>query len=352
MNGRRPIRETPELADFFADGVEAHIPATRLQRMSLIGRIATGLGLGAMVTFLPTDTSEDPRPMPPRDVAPLLVEAPPLDLLPTVEILKPSIQGGAVVPPLPESIQAPMLTAYTQAHGAAQAPDGEDRVDFNGIRVPLSIAQTILNAAKATGADPVVMMAIADKESSFDVDAKARTSTATGLYQFVEQSWLEAVRDFGAKHGMEEDAKAVKTERGGRVYVDDPVQLRGILDKRKDPALAALMACERTLAASATVKKRVGADLSRGEIYMTHLMGTNGAGKLIETVATEPNRSSASVFPKAAASNRALFYKGRAKPLTTLELHGRISGQLETRIKRYESVEEKVDVSRVGMAMR
>lgn len=351
MSERRPIRETPELAEFFAGGAEVHIPPTRLQRMSLIGRIATGLGMGAMVAFCPseaTNVERAPDAAPARDAVPALTEAPAAE----VAFLKPTIQSIEISLPPPEIIEAPIFSAYTQAHGSKLAPSSEERVDFNGVQVPLSVAQAILNAAKVTGADPVVMMAIADKESSFDVDVKAKTSSGTGLFQFLDQTWLEAVKQYGSKHGMEEDAKAVKVERGGRLYVDDPAHLERILEKRKDPAIAALMACERTLAATAKVKERVGADLSRGEVYMTHLLGTSGAGRLIETVATQPNKSSASVFPRAAASNKALFYKGRAKPLTTLELHGRISGQLEMRIKRYEAVEEKVDAPRLGMAMR
>ncbi|MCV5246159.1 transglycosylase SLT domain-containing protein, partial [Escherichia coli] len=82
----------------------------------------------------------------------------------------------------------------------------QEHVRFNGVRVPRWIVETILRAAEVTGVDPSYMMALADKESSFLVDNRPSTSSAEGLFQFIERTWLEVVREFGPKHGLQEVA--------------------------------------------------------------------------------------------------------------------------------------------------
>ena len=45
------------------------------------------------------------------------------------------------------------------------------------------------------------LMAQASRESSFDPTAKASTSSASGLYQFVEQTWLGEFQQHGGDYG-------------------------------------------------------------------------------------------------------------------------------------------------------
>jgi hypothetical protein len=54
-------------------------------------------------------------------------------------------------------------------------------------------------------------MAKASAESGLDAGAKAKTSTATGLFQFTEGTWLSMVREHGAKYG-----RSPGREAGGR----------------------------------------------------------------------------------------------------------------------------------------
>ncbi|MFL5172449.1 MAG: transglycosylase SLT domain-containing protein [Microvirga sp.] len=92
--------------------------------------------------------------------------------------------------------------------------DPDELLRFGRVRIPRRLVQTILRAADATGVDPTYMMALADKESSFIADNKAATSSAEGLFQFIEKTWLEMIRDFGPKYGMEFAAASVETANG------------------------------------------------------------------------------------------------------------------------------------------
>src|SRR4051794_15348371 len=69
-------------------------------------------------------------------------------------------------------------------------------------------------AAEATGVDPAYLMALADKESSLRPDKEARTSSAEGLFQFLDDTWFEVLRRYGAKHGYVNEAKAIERVGG------------------------------------------------------------------------------------------------------------------------------------------
>src|SRR3954447_17026559 len=77
---------------------------------------------------------------------------------------------------------------------------------FEQTRVPRWLTETVVRAAQVTGVDPAYLMALADKESSLLPDNKARTSSAEGLFQFIESTWLEVLRRYGPKHGFVAEA--------------------------------------------------------------------------------------------------------------------------------------------------
>src|SRR4051812_25773747 len=89
-----------------------------------------------------------------------------------------------------------------RAQTLGPAPDpASEVIVFEKMRVPRGLAETVVRAAYATNVDPAYMMALADKESSFLPANKARTSSAEGLFQFIESTWLDVLRRYGAKHG-------------------------------------------------------------------------------------------------------------------------------------------------------
>jgi hypothetical protein len=55
------------------------------------------------------------------------------------------------------------------------------------------IANTIKSAASATGASFEYLVSAAKMESNLDPTAQASTSSARGLYQFIEQTWLRQI---------------------------------------------------------------------------------------------------------------------------------------------------------------
>lgn len=253
-------------------------------------------------------------------------------------------------PPSPESIglrtQAaePTDTALAKLMGDlnedASASDGRDLMDFGAMKIPRRLVETILRAAQVTGVDPVYMMALADKESSFSVDVKARTSSAEGLFQFVAKTWLNVVREHGPKHGLDQDAAAIAMIDGEPVVTDDATRER-ILGLRRDPYLSALMAAEMLKCDRTKIERRIGRDLTRAEFYLAHFLGVDSAGRFVEILGGKPKQSARRVFPQAARANRTLFFtrKGRKmRDLTVAEVYARIDQMIDKRLDRYGSL--------------
>ncbi len=106
------------------------------------------------------------------------------------------------------------------------------------------VTRAIAASAQRTGVDFDYLMGQARIESGLNPNAKAGTSSATGLYQFIDQSWLGVVEKHGSKHGLQWAANAIQRDGRGRYRVDDPQTRQSILALRRNPEIAALMAGE------------------------------------------------------------------------------------------------------------
>jgi hypothetical protein len=216
----------------------------------------------------------------------------------------------------------------------------EDYLSFDVMRVPRWIVDAVLRASQETGVDPVYMMALADKESSFIPDNKASTSSAQGLYQFVTGTWLEVVRAFGAQHGLTAEAEAIRNVNGELTVADEAMR-EHILGLRHNPYISALMAAEMKKRDRARIEQKLGRTINRSEFYLSHFFGVDGAGKFMALVDSKPKQSAPRVFPGAARANRALFFakNGRkTRQLTVAEVYDRIDDMIDKRLDRYENV--------------
>lgn len=215
-------------------------------------------------------------------------------------------------------------------------------MEFEEMRVPVWIVDTILRASKLTGADPVYMMALADKESSFLPGNKASTSSAVGLFQFITSTWLEAVRSFGPMHGLIAEAEAI-TGTGARIDVADATMREHILGLRRNPYISALMAAEMMKRDKAKIEAKLGRQLSRSEFYLSHFFGVDSASRFIALVDDTPKKSARDAFPAAAKSNKSLFFTKQGKKtrqLSVAEVYDKIDDMIDKRLNRYEAVAE------------
>jgi hypothetical protein len=241
------------------------------------------------------------------------------------------------------------MLQFSSSHAQTLAPEAggsqNDVLIFEQMRVPRWLAETVVRAAQVTGVDPAYMMALADKESSLLPDNKARTSSAEGLFQFIESTWLEVIRRYGPKHGYAAEAEAIQIVQG-RPVVSDGKQRETILNLRRDPYVSALMAGEMVTTQRQILAGKMARDPSFAELYMAHFLGVQGASRFVELLSDKPDKSAPEAFPRAAKANRPLFFatkdspRAKSKALSVAEVLGRIDSMIDKRVARYASVRQ------------
>lgn len=179
------------------------------------------------------------------------------------------------------------------------------------------VIDAVREGARETGAGFDYLLRTAQRESSLTPTAKTRTSSATGLFQFVDQTWLDVMKGAGAKHGLQRYSDAIVDRGGGGLTVTDPGLRAETLALRNDPKVSILMAGELARRNGATLAEAVGRAPSDGELYVAHFLGARGASEFIARAEREPNAAAAFAFPSEAAANRPIFYDrdGRARSM-------------------------------------
>lgn len=170
-----------------------------------------------------------------------------------------------------------------------------------------AVTGAIRDAARATGASFDYLLATARVESGLNPKAAAKTSSAKGLFQFIDRTWLATLKQAGPSLGYGQYAAAITQDANGRLAVPDPAMRQKISALRNDPAANAAMAGAFTQGNANRLAETLGRPATDGELYMAHFLGAKGAGRLISLASSNPKTSAVSAFPKAAAANPSIF---------------------------------------------
>lgn len=187
------------------------------------------------------------------------------------------------------------------------------------------IAGAFKAAGEATGTSFRYLLSTSARESSHRADLAAETSSAKGLFQFVDQTWFDLIRREGPSVGLERLAEKITPDGKGGWTVADARDRARILSLKTDPLVASVMAGKLTAENTSRLTDTLGRGPTDGELYAAHVLGAAGATKLIRSASSEPNTAAAVVFPRAAAANAALFYDRGGRARTVAELHATLT---------------------------
>ena len=177
-------------------------------------------------------------------------------------------------------------------------------------RAAATVLPAIRDAAVRTGADFTALFQMARVESGLRLDARAAGSSARGLFQFLDSTWLDVLEKHGAANGI-------------------PQLSRGqALALRDDPGIASLMAAEHMQDNAALLERSLGRRADAVDLYFAHFLGAAGAGRFLGALERQPEAYGAALFPAAARANRAIFYSG-ATPRSLAEIHQLVGARLQ-----------------------
>ncbi len=188
------------------------------------------------------------------------------------------------------------------------------------IAVPQGLAYVLNSAGDKSNVDFDYLLQTAIRESSLNPEAKAPTSSAVGLFQFVESTWLQVMKEQGPRLGYAKYADAISVDGDGDYVIRDKAMRQEVLALREDPQIAADMAAAFTQSNGAYLEGKFGKHPSPGELYIAHFLGPKGAERLLRAGLDNPDQIAAKLFPKQARANPQIFYSG-GEPRTIKELY-------------------------------
>jgi hypothetical protein len=203
------------------------------------------------------------------------------------------------------------------------------RIEATQQTTQAQVTGAIQQAAKVTGTSFQYLLATAKVESNLNPNAAAKTSSAGGLFQFIEQTWLGTMKEAGASLGYAGYANAIGKTESGRYVVADPAMKAAILALRRDPTANSLMAGALTKSNAAVLSQKLGRAPTDNELYMAHFLGAKGAAKLIGQSEQAPGASAVSVFPGAARANRSIFFSRDGRARNVAEVSAELSGRFQ-----------------------
>ena len=190
------------------------------------------------------------------------------------------------------------------------------------------VGAAIHTAASRTGVAFDYLLNQAKVESGLNPTARARTSSATGLFQFIDQTWLATVHKHGAAHGLGWAAGQIEQGRDGRYRVSDSGVRRQILDLRNNPEAASAMAAEFASDNASALESTLGRTPEAVDLYLAHFLGAGGAATFLRAHDANPDAPAASLLPSAARANRPIFFARDGSPRSLGEIRQRFAAKI------------------------
>lgn len=183
------------------------------------------------------------------------------------------------------------------------------------------VGSAIMAASARTGVPHHLLISTARRESALNPYARAATSSATGLFQFIDETWLLSVQRHGHKYGISALADQIRVDGRGRAMVASAALRREILALRYDARLSALLGAELIKDHIQRLGSEFGRRPTEGELYMAVFLGADGAIKLLRACEHTPAMGANLIFPEAASANPAIFYvAGRPRSVIGVKL--------------------------------
>jgi hypothetical protein len=180
---------------------------------------------------------------------------------------------------------------------------------ITGKQPPKDVREIIKEVSEKKKVNYSLALSIAKIESALNVKAKAKTSSALGLYQFIDSTWANMINTYGSKNGIED------------------------IGDRTNPEHSTLMFCELVKENERYLKRNGHKNLSDTDFYLAHFLGPRKAHDFISARDISGKKVAKDLFPLEAKANPSVFYN-KDTPRTLNEVYDLFSLKLKKALEK------------------
>lgn len=201
------------------------------------------------------------------------------------------------------------------------------------------LSASIYKASAKTGVDFELMVLKARMESDYGRATIAQHTSARGVFQYIEPTWLTLMRRYGDEIGYGHYAKAIKRAKyPGLPYIEgnNPYLKAEILALRHDLDASAMLQAYQVREETDVIKSMKRGRVTATDHYIVHMLGVPLAKEFFKMRAhapqSSPARSRTPAMREAASLNRAFFYSGK-RPLAAREVYAKYEARVGKEIR-------------------
>lgn len=217
------------------------------------------------------------------------------------------------------------------------------------------ITRALYHAHLKTGVDFKLLVLKAIMESDYGRFNVAPNSSARGVFQYIESTWLVLMHRYGAKAGHAQYAEAISYNHKTKMaeLKGTSRHLRGeILALRHDPKVSAIIKAYQVLEETDVIRGyKKGKKVTVTDHYIAHMLGLyvmKDFYQMVErrSIIAPAKLSTNPHMREAAYTNKAFFFK-RGKALTAAQSYKRFEARVKRELRNISQMKkaQKFDVS-------
>ena len=211
------------------------------------------------------------------------------------------------------------------------------------------IIDTLYRTSRNTGVDFKLLVVTAMIESDLGRMTISSSSSARGIYQFIEPTWLVLMKRYGERIGYKAYADMIeinKKTRQPQVTHGGIIMRQKILDLRYNKRIASLVKAYQIKDEERVLKSfKNGQNINITDHYIAHMLGLSLARTFYQLKQSESavilsnlkNRK----FHEAISLNRSFFYNANGSGLNASDAYGQFEKKIATKFKILDAVNKR-----------